>query len=76
LIYFNRSARSLDVNQDGRVDAADAVAAVENAVEGVKETVQTAAQQAKPAASRPVAKKSGARPTAAKKPRAARNKTT
>ena len=26
LIYFNRSARTLDINQDGKVDAADAVA--------------------------------------------------
>ena len=34
--YYNRSAKSLDVNQDGKVDAADAKAAVQNVVEGVK----------------------------------------
>jgi hypothetical protein len=38
LVYFNRSARSLDVNNDGRVDADDVKAAVQNAVEGVKAT--------------------------------------
>lgn len=36
LVYFNRSARSLDVNNDGRVDADDVKAAVQNVVEGVK----------------------------------------
>ncbi len=36
--YFNRSAKSFDVNQDGKVDTKDAVAAVENTVAGVKET--------------------------------------
>ena len=40
LIYFNRSARSLDINQDGRVDAADAEMAIKNAAEGVKTTVK------------------------------------
>ncbi len=36
--YYNRSSKSLDVNQDGKVDAADAKAAVQNVVEGVKAT--------------------------------------
>lgn len=35
LIYFNRSAKSLDINNDGKVDLADAKAAVDNAVSGV-----------------------------------------
>ena len=35
-IYYNRSSKSLDVNNDGKVDAADAKAAVQNVVEGVK----------------------------------------
>ncbi len=39
LIYFNRSSKSLDVNNDGKVDAADAKAAVQNVVEGVQATV-------------------------------------
>ena len=36
IIYFNRSSKSLDINQDGKVDATDAKAAVQNVVEGVK----------------------------------------
>jgi hypothetical protein len=35
LIYFNRSSKGLDVNNDGKVDLADVKAAVDNAVEGV-----------------------------------------
>jgi preprotein translocase subunit SecF len=35
LIYFNRSAKGLDVNDDGKIDLADAKAAVENTVAGV-----------------------------------------
>ena len=35
-IYYNRSSKGLDVNNDGKVDAADAKAAVQNVVEGVK----------------------------------------
>ena len=36
LVYFNRSSKSLDINNDGKVDVADAKTAVQNAVEGVK----------------------------------------
>jgi hypothetical protein len=36
LIYFNRSSKSMDVNADGKIDAADAKAAVQNVVKGVK----------------------------------------
>jgi Ca2+-binding EF-hand superfamily protein len=38
LIYFNRKSKSFDINNDGKVDAADVKAAVQNAVEGVKAT--------------------------------------
>jgi hypothetical protein len=38
LIYFNRSSKSLDINNDGKVDLADAKVAVETAVAGVKAT--------------------------------------
>ena len=62
LIYFNRSARSLDINQDGRVDASDAVAAVTTATEGVKSTVKKAVVRAKTAG------KSAATKSTAKKP--------
>jgi Dockerin type I domain len=36
LIYFNRKTKSFDVNNDGKVDAADVKAAVQNAVTGVQ----------------------------------------
>ena len=62
LIYFNRSARSLDVNHDGKIDAADAVAAVTAAAEGVKSTVEKAVVRAKTAG------KSAATKSTAKKP--------
>jgi hypothetical protein len=35
LIYFNRSSKGADINNDGKVDLADAKAAVDNAVAGV-----------------------------------------
>lgn len=35
LVYFNRSAKSLDINNDGKIDLSDAKAAVENTVAGV-----------------------------------------
>lgn len=35
LVYFNRSAKSLDINNDGNVDLADVKAAVDNTVAGV-----------------------------------------
>jgi len=38
LVYFNRSSKGLDVNNDGKVDSADVKAAVQNVVCGVKET--------------------------------------
>ena len=37
-IYFNRSSKGLDVNNDGKVDAADVKAAVQNVVCGAQET--------------------------------------
>jgi len=36
LIYFNRSSKSLDVNNDGKIDNADVKAAVQNVVCGVQ----------------------------------------
>lgn len=38
LIYFNRSSKGLDVNNDGKVDLADVALATRNVVEGVKST--------------------------------------
>ena len=68
LIYFNRSARSLDINQDGRVDAADAEKAIKNAAEGVKTTVKKAVVRAK-TAGRSAAPKSTAKKPVARKTR-------
>ena len=36
ILFFNRSSKSLDINQDGKVDLNDAKAAVQNTVAGVK----------------------------------------
>lgn len=65
VLYFNRSSRSLDINKDGQVDAADAVAAVQNTAEGVTEAAKKAAVRAKTAA-RSATKKPAARKTASK----------
>ena len=40
VIYFNRSSKGLDVNNDGKVDAADAKAAVQNVVEGDRKSTR------------------------------------
>ncbi len=37
-VYYNRSSKGLDVNNDSKVDSADVKAAVQNVVCGVKET--------------------------------------
>lgn len=42
IIYFNRDTKSLDVNQDGKVDVEDAKAAVKKTVVGVKKEVAKA----------------------------------
>ena len=41
LIYFNRSSKGLDVNNDGKIDADDVKAAVQNAVCGVQTVADT-----------------------------------
>lgn len=79
LIYFNRSSKSLDINEDGKVDAQDAKAAVENAVEGVKQTadvnkdgkvdvadVKVAATKVKAAVKAKTSRKPAAKKTVAK----------
>jgi hypothetical protein len=47
ILFFNRSSKSLDINQDGKVDLDDAKKAVENAAVGVEETVKKAVVKAK-----------------------------
>lgn len=84
LIYFNRSSKGLDVNNDGKVDLADAKAAVTNAVEGVKtaadldkdgkvtvKDVKVAATKAKAGAKKAATKaKETVKKTAGRKPKA------
>ena len=83
LIYFNRSSKGLDLNNDGKVDAADVKTAVQNAVEGVKaaadldkdgkitvKDAKVAATKAKTGAKKAATKaKEAVKKTAGRKPR-------
>jgi hypothetical protein len=60
--YFNRDKKSLDINEDGKVDAADLSAAVDSAKAGVKAEVAKAKAEVKAA----VAEAKAKLPTAAK----------
>lgn len=65
-IYFNRSVKSLDINNDGKIDTADAVQAVSNATKDVKSTVKKAAVDDKTAGRSAAKRKSPAKPRAKK----------
>jgi hypothetical protein len=77
LVYFNRSAKSLDINNDGKIDIADVKVAVDNTKQGIAADivkVKTAAQATvkkvaakKPVAKKPAAKKPAAKPAAKKR---------
>ena len=59
ILFFNRTTKGLDVNQDGKVDVEDAKVAVQNTVEGVKKEVAKATTRkapAKPAGKKPAVK--------------------
>jgi hypothetical protein len=79
LIYFNRSSKSLDINNDGKVDSADLKAAAKNAVSGVKRVAdvdgdgKVTAKDAKAAAGKA---KTAVKKTAAKAKTAAKRVTT
>ncbi len=77
--YFNKSAKSLDLNNDGATNVADVKVAVENTVEGVKAAadvnkdgkldsgdVKVVAEKAKKTAKKAVSK---AKAATAKKPK-------
>lgn len=84
LIYFNRSSKSLDVNNDGKIDTADVKAAVQNVVCGVQAVadvnkdgkvdaadVKVVKQRAKAGAKKAAAKaKDTVKKAAGRKPRA------
>lgn len=72
LVYFNRSSKSFDINNDGKIDATDIKVAVDNAKQGIAADivkVKTAAKATvkKAAAKKPVAKKPAAKKPTAKK---------
>ena len=50
--YFNKDSKSLDVNNDGKVDAADVKAAVQNVEAGVKRSAVRVKTQAKKTATK------------------------
>ncbi len=50
--YFNKDAKSLDVNNDGKVNAADVKAAVANVEAGVKRSAVRVKTQAKKTATK------------------------
>lgn len=54
--YFNRSAKSLDLNNDGKVDVVDAKVAVENTVAGVEVVAEKAAKTVKKSAKKAATK--------------------
>ena len=61
LVYFNRSSKSLDINNDGKVDLEDAKTAVDNTVTGITAVVEESKATVKKAATkRSAAKKSTA----------------
>ena len=61
VIYYNRANKSLDINQDGKVNAKDVKVAVKTAADGVKADVGSA---------RVAVKKAAVKAKAARKPRA------
>jgi hypothetical protein len=61
LIYYNRANKSLDINQDGKVNVKDVKIAVKTAAAGVKADVGSA---------RVAVKKAAVKAKAARKPRA------
>jgi len=63
LIYYNRANKSLDVNQDGKVNAQDVKVAVKTAAVGIKADVGSARVAVKKAAAK-------AKTKAVRKPRA------
>lgn len=57
VIYFANKDKGLDVNQDGKVDLADAKAAVENTVVAVEEKVEEAVEEVKKTVKKKTTKK-------------------
>lgn len=71
--YFNKDAKSSDLNNDGKVDVKDAVQAVENAASGTVAVAKSAAKTAKKSATKAASKAAGGSGTT-RKPRATKQK--
>jgi len=69
--YFNKDAKTSDLNNDGKVDVKDAVQAVENAAVGTVDVVKSAAKTAKRSAKKAATKATGG---STRKPRATQQK--
>lgn len=69
--YFNKDAKTSDLNNDGKVDVKDALQAVENAASGTAAVVKTAAKTAKRSAKKAATKATGG---STRKPRATNQK--
>jgi DNA topoisomerase I len=74
IVYYNVNAgrRSLDVNQDGEVDLADAKMGIETAKKGIAADIVKVKAAAKATVKKAAAKKPAAKKPAAKKPAAKR----
>jgi len=74
--YYNKNSKSLDINQDGRIDAKDAVAAAKQAVTGVTQDAREARDLAVAAASESAARATAVAEKAAQKVKSAAKKAT
>lgn len=72
IVYYNVSAgrKSLDLNQDGEVDLADAKMGIETAKQGIAADIVRVKTAAKATVKKATAKKPAAKKPAAKKPAA------
>jgi hypothetical protein len=68
VFYYNRKAKSLDLNQDGEVDLTDIKMGVETAKQGIAADIVKVKTAARATVKKAAAKKPAAKKPAAKKP--------